>query len=214
MYPHKVITCRALYPVVRELLPIDTPLAVLEIALHLQPERLRTALNETIAEIEQEGERILLGYGLCGRALEGVVSRKSTLILPRVDDCVGALLGSKRRHREILSSCPGSYFLEPSWLDNELNIFTQLGKDLGNISYERRRQLLKIALKHYKYLVLLEPKGGDEEAARRCAGLAREYEMVFQRMVSEIGLVDRLLHGPWDEVEFVVVSPGTPIPLF
>ena len=214
MYPHKVITCRALYPVVRELLPADTPIAVLEIGLHLQPEKLRQALNETIAGIELQGVRILLGYGLCGRALEGVVSGLSTLILPRVDDCVGVLLGSKRRHREILSTCPGSYFLEPSWLDNELNVFTQLGKDLRNISLERRGQLLKIALKHYKYLVLLEPKGGDEEAARRCAGLAREHEMVFQRMVSEIGLVARLLHGPWDEAEFVIVQPGTPIPLF
>ena len=212
--PNKIITCRALAPVVEELLGAAEALTVLDIALHLQPERLRQSLCDAVAGLEQEGETILLGYGLCGRALEGVASSKSTLVLPKVDDCVGMLLGSRQRHRQILNQHPGTYFLEPHWLDTELNIFDQITKGLDHIPQERRKQLLKVALKHYDRLVLLASECPAGEAEARCRQLAEENDMNFCCLTSDLGLLDRLLHGPWDAPEFIVAPPGTPIPLF
>ncbi|MCB2191324.1 MAG: DUF1638 domain-containing protein [Deltaproteobacteria bacterium] len=213
-FPNKIITCRALAPMVAELLNSDEPITELDAALHLQPERLRQALLDAVAELEQEDETILLGYGLCGRALEGVQSQKSTLILPRVDDCVGMLLGSRQRHRAVLSERPGTYFLDPCWLDNELNIFEQMGKGLEHIPEKRRKQLLKVALKHYDHLVLLCSGQPQETAEARCRELAHEHDMQFSRLTKELGLLDKLLHGPWEEPEFIVAPPGTPIPMF
>lgn len=213
-FPNKIITCHALAPVVAELLGSDEPITELDIALHLQPERLRRVLMESVAGLEREGETILLGYGLCGRALEGVCSQKSTLVLPKVDDCVGMLLGSRQRHRQVLNEHPGSYFLDPRWLDTELNIFDQITKGLDHIPQERRKQLLKVALKHYDRLVLLAGEEPTEEAEARCRRLAQEHDMDFSRLTRELGLLDKLLHGPWDGPEFIVAPPGTPIPMF
>jgi hypothetical protein len=213
-FPNKIITCRALAPVVEELLGTNQPLTVLDIALHLQPDRLRQSLRETVAGLEREGETILLGYGLCGRALEGVVSAKSTLVLPKVDDCVGMLLGSRQRHRQILNDHPGTYFLEPRWLDTELNIFEQIKKGLDHIPQERRQQLLKVALKHYDRLVLLAGDRPAQEAVTRCRRLAEAHEMNFNLLTRELGLLGKLLHGPWEGPEFIVAPPGTPIPMF
>lgn len=213
-FANQIITCRALSPVVRDLLGSDESITELDIALHLQPERLRQTLMDTVGKLEREGKTILLGYGLCGRALEGVQSNKSTLVLPRVDDCVGMLLGSRQRHRKVLSEHPGTYFLDPRWLDNELNIFDQIKKGLEHIPEQRRKQLLQVALKHYDRLVMLCDGRPLEEAERRCRRLAQEHGMEFSRLTKELGLLDKLLHGPWEEPEFIVAPPGTPIPMF
>lgn len=210
----KIITCRALAHVLEKFVGTDNDLTTLEIGLHLQPERLRGAVSDKIGELERPGTTILLGYGLCGRALEGVFSRSSTLVLPRVDDCVGMLLGSRKRHKRTLVKHPGSYFLEPRWLDSELNIFAQMGKSLAHLPEERRRRLLKRALQHYERLVLLANRGYNGPALARCEKLAKDWDMAFQCMEIELGLVKRLLHGPWNEDEFVIATPGMAIPFF
>lgn len=210
--PKKIITCRAVAPILEDLLGTAEPLTVLDIALHLQPDRLRQALIDTIKELEAENTTILLGYGLCGRALEGVYSTLSTLILPKVDDCVGMLLGSRSRHRQVLCDHSGSYFLEPHWLDSELNIFTQFHKGFEHIPEKRRNQLLQVALKHYDRLVLLADN--DPAATEQCRKLAHDNNLQFVRMSTELRLLDKLIHGPWEEPDFLVIPPNTKISLF
>lgn len=211
---HKIITCRSLAPVLRDILGSDEQLVIMEIALHLQPERLRNALNEKVADIEEDGGTILLGYGLCGRGLEGVVSLKGRLVLPRVDDCVGMLLGSRQRHKQVMKDYPGSYFLETDWMDTELNIFTEMNKGMDHISKNRRKDLIRLALKHYKHLVLLSDENHDCKASLYCKDMAGQFDMTFLRVMKHLDLIEKLVTGPWNDDEFIVVPKGTPIPLF
>jgi len=213
-FPNQIITCRALAHIFEQLLGSDAPLSVLDISLHLQPDRLRRTLMEKVKQLEQDGTTILFGYGLCGRALEGVVSQKSTLILPMIDDCVGMLLGSRERHRQMLHDNPGSFFLEPHWLDTEMNIFEQINRGLEHIPQKRRRELLKIGLKHYDRLVLLADSETKGCASERCIHWARDYDLEFEQITRRLDLINRLLNGSWDETEFIVAPPGTPIPFF
>lgn len=210
----KIVTCRALAHVLQTLAGPDAPLTILDIGLHLRPERLREQLQITVAELEEDDSTILLGYGLCGRALEGVVSRRGTLVLPRVDDCVGVLLGSRARHRQVLAQRPGCYFLESQWLDTELNIFAQMDKGLDRMPAQRRKELIKAALKHYQALAMLGCGNGETEAAERCQALADQYDLEFIRLEKDLGLLGRLLAGAWSADEFVVAPPGQAIPLF
>lgn len=192
----------------------ETEMRVLEIAQHLVPEKLRARLMEEIAAIEEEGAYILLGYGLCGRALEGVVSARSTLVLPRVDDCVGALLGSRSRHKELVKKRPGCYFLEQHWLETELNIFDLAAKEPDRIPPERREEIMALALKHYTSLALLDSGIAAPEAEARCLEYAGRHALEFFRLQTDLGFLSRLFSGPWDEEEFLVCSPGQPIPFF
>ena len=169
---------------------------------------------EEIAEVEEEGAHILLGYGLCGRALEGVVSNASTLVLPRVDDCVGALLGSRRRHIDLLKQQAGTYFLEQHWLETELNIFLETLKGLERIPPDKRDRIARMALEHYTTLALLDSGDTSPEADTRCAAYAGRYNLTFIRLQTELGLLMRLVSGPWDEAEFIICPPGRVIPFF
>lgn len=173
----KLISCRAIAHILEPLLDDCVETVILDISLHLNPEKLRTRLLDTIADIEVTGMDIILGYGLCGRALEGVFSSKCRLILPRVDDCVGAILGSRNRHQTIMAKQTGSYFLEPAWLETELDIFHQSAKGLDRIPEERKSQIIQMTLKHYSKLAMLDHADVSPEAACYCQKLARDHNL-------------------------------------
>jgi hypothetical protein len=187
---------------------------ILDIALHLNPAKLRSRLLAEIAAIEQEGVDILLGYGLCGRALEGVVSQKSRLILPRVDDCVGALLGSRKRHQTFLVEQSGCYFLEPAWLGTELDIFNECTKGLERIPENRRSQIIHMTLRHYTKLAVLNHTGASLKAVSSCRRLARTHDLRCIELASDHSLLQRLAGGDWNGDEFVIAGPGEKIPFF
>jgi len=187
---------------------------VLGIGLHVSPHRLRAKLFEQIALLEEPGIDIVLGYGLCGRSLEGVFSSKSRLIVPRVDDCVGALLGSRDRHRQFQKDRPRCYFLEPHWLDTELNIFTEIMKGMDRIPVHRRNEIAKQALQHYDTLAVLCLEDPDPASVRRIDTHARDFGLQVLRLPADVTLLRRLVSGPWSEVEFVIAEPGEPIPFF
>ena len=212
--PHKLIVCRALAHVLEPMMPPDAVIRVMDIGLHVDLQRLKSRLLKEIADIEEEGTCILLGFGLCGRALEGVVSGRSTLVLPRIDDCVGALLGSRRRHKDLLKQNPGCYFLEQNWLNTECIIFTEIMKGMERVPPEKRENIVKSMLRHYNSLVLLDSGDLLPENESLCLDYARQYNLNLIRLKTELGLLTRLIKGPWSEEEFLVLPPGKAIPIF
>jgi len=210
----KLITCRALAHVLEPLVEAESEVRVLDIGLHVNPKKLRERLLKEIADMEEKDTDILLGYGLCGRALEGVVSASSTLVLPRIDDCVGALLGSRKRHKDLLKQNAGCYFLEQSWLTTELNIFREILKGLERVPAEKRERIVKLMLKHYNTLVLLDSGNLLPENESQCLSYARQYDLKLLRLKTESDLLTRLIKGPWSEEEFLVLPPGKPVPFF
>ena len=215
-YPKKfrLITCNALAHVLTPRLGPEVDVEVLDIGLHASPDRLRERVQQQVETMEEKGIDLRLGYGLCGRDLEGVRSAKTRLILPRVDDCVGALLGSKERHRRVLNEFPGSFFMDPCWLDTEMNLFSELGKGMDRFSPERRRRIIGLALEHYQAIALLTNGRPNPEAVRRCLNYAREYELEMRQLPTDLGLLNRLACGPVDERSFVITEPGQAVPFF
>lgn len=212
--PTVLIGCQALEHVLAPLAERCVTREFKKIALHLHPDRLREELNETVSRLEGEGVTIILGYGLCGRALQGVVSQKSRLVLPRVDDCVGGLLGSRERHRQVLNENPGTFFLTEHWLDTELNAFRQLLLETQNLPKEQQRRILRAGLRHYRALGLLDSESRSKQAQARIEQLAVEHKLGTLDFEPDLGLLTRLVWGPWRASEFIITEPGEPIPFF
>jgi len=210
----KLVVCRALEHILNPLVDKQTEIVVLDIALHLNPKTLRDRLNEEIERIEEDDVDILLGYGLCGRALEGVFSQKSRLILPRVDDCVGAILGSRQNHQQMISKYPGSYFMDPEWVNSELDIFVQVNKGIERIPVDRRSDIIKMMLKHYSKIAFLGEKDENTESFNRCQELAEKHDFNLISINPDYSLLHRLISGPWTDEHFVIAHPGEKIPFF
>lgn len=73
----KVICCRALSHLLEPLIDPMVERSILPIQLHLSHENLKNALQDEINRLEAPGFDLLLGYGLCGRGVEGVSSQKA-----------------------------------------------------------------------------------------------------------------------------------------
>ena len=91
------------------------------IALHTDQSvhdvNVRVNLLVQFDKIGDEVDVIILGYGLCSRGVVGLRTDKSTLVVPRVDDCIAIFLGSTAAYREQGMQEPGTYYLTKGWIE-------------------------------------------------------------------------------------------------
>jgi len=113
----KIIACATVMKEMRPLLPPEMRYEVLEAGLHINPGNLKQRLQQSIELVEPTADIIILGYGLCALAVVGLMSKRSTIILPRVDDCTAIFLGSGTEYLRQHSRVPGTLYMSKGWLE-------------------------------------------------------------------------------------------------
>ena len=119
-----VIACGVLAADLRHLAPTlgrEINLHFLPGGLHATPERLRIELQKAIDEISRSEapERIVIGYGVCGRGTVSLHARTVPLVIPRVHDCIALFLGSDAEYRRQFAAHPGTYYLSAGWVEEK-----------------------------------------------------------------------------------------------
>ncbi len=208
----KIIACAT---VIEEMLPFMPPglaYEVLDFGLHLEPENLKKTLQEAIDASCCAFNTLILGYGLCSMAVVGLKANGCTLVLPRVDDCISIFLGSKEEYQAQIKKAPGTYYLTKGWIEVADTPFDEYERLVTKYGAERADRIMKIMLKHYTRLVYIDTGRGDNqpyvEMARKTA---TQFNLNFEEITGSNGLTLKLLMGPWDDAEFLVVPPGETI---
>ena len=141
---------------------------VLEFALHRKREILQRALIQAARELRPYVDALLLGYGLCGNALENperLLDVDVPVFIPMdedhpVDDCVGLLIGGRTCYYAEQCRIPGTFFMIPGWTHHWPRIF---GEDFcGNDPATARRLFA-----HYERALLVPTPVMSEAAMRR-----------------------------------------------
>jgi hypothetical protein len=227
----QLVTCDMLMRPVERLAarsPHEVIISDLSASLHVEPLSLRDRIQQEVDRIEADDPlavAIILGYGLCGGATAGLRARSRPLVLPRAHDCVTIFLGSRERYLREQQATPGTYwFTEDNVKRGNALMGWQLG-DAGrsddiNATYrgyvekygQENADYLMEALgewqSHYERGAFLETGLAADEAARveaahESAGRGWRFEVIL----SDLGLIERLLAGEWD-ADFLVVPPG------
>jgi len=75
---------------------------------HEKPDNLRELIQNGIEEADKAGcyDAVLLGYGLCGNATNGITAGSIPLVIPRAHDCCTLFLGSKGKFIEYFGENP------------------------------------------------------------------------------------------------------------
>lgn len=191
----------------------------LEQGLHNEPDRLRRVLQETVDRLEDraEVEAIALVYGLCSRGIEGVRTRRCTMVVARAHDCITLLLGSRHRYARYVAEHPGTYWYSPGWNRHHLPPGPQRYEVL-RAEYEAKygqdnaaylMQTEQHWFTSYQRAVYVHLSVGatdaDRQFTRDCADwLKWEHD----EQAGDPDLLRRLLAGQWDEGDFVVLGPG------
>jgi len=202
--------------VLNEMLPFmlpDSSYQAIEPGLHLQPEKLKGVLQETIDDITADVDFIILGYGLCSMAVVGLQAAESTLVVPRADDCIALLLGSQENYKKHLKQEPGTYFLSKGWIESGINIVEEHRQIVERHGKEYAEIVKEMMFKNYTRLALINPGYRNAERYRQFARrAAEELGLRFEEIEGTTQLLKKMITCPWDG-DFVVAAPGHKISL-
>jgi hypothetical protein len=129
--------------------PLEVLVAVLELALHNRKNTLQQGIIEAATAMGHHVDALMLGYGLCGNALENpqelLADAGVPIFIPMdedhpVDDCIGLLIGGRERYYEEQCEVAGTFFMIPGWTYHWKRMFEQ---EFGNLSHEMAKRLFK-----------------------------------------------------------------------
>lgn len=196
-----------------------------KIGLHDRPNNLREHLQDLIDQTSAaDYDAILLTYGLCGRAIDGLVSRDVQLVVPRAHDCITLHLGSRESYTEQQNHHPGTYWYSQDYLERSgrygenMALGSVLPPDLNNTYEEFVRkygeenaQYLMETMngwqQHYTRAVLFETEFGvNDEIRRNAQAQANKNGWQLESIPANFQLIRKQIFGEWDQ-DFLVVPP-------
>ena len=215
--PVVIIACQVLQDLLGDLLPPDLAADVvyLDYGLHEVPAKLASQLQETIDRIE-EPSLIVLGYGLCGNGLRGIRAGIHTLLVPRADDCIALLLGSRRAYAREFESVPGTYYLSKGWLESGSHPQREYEDYVPRYGPEQAMWIMDQQYQHYERLVLVAHDQADLEAyrpqAQEVARFCERWGMRYEERLGSDQYVRRLIQVAAEldraDGDFLVIPPG------
>ncbi len=206
-----VIACATVIEEMMPHLPPQFKHEVLDFGLHVNPEALRSSLQEAIDRASQTAETIVLGYGLCSQAVVGLRANGCTLVVPKVDDCIAIFLGSGEAYRAQARSAPGTYYLTKGWIEAGDSPFAEYDSLAEQYGEQKARQLMNRILRNYTRLALINTGQYELERYRDyCRRTAKRFGLRYEEIPGSDALVRRMVLGPWDS-DFVIAHPGETI---
>jgi hypothetical protein len=208
--------------------PHRVEIEVLPRGLH-QPAEIRTRLQQRLeAHAQAPLDAILLVYGLCGQAAAGLRARAHPLVIPRAHDCITLYLGSRQAYNREVQQEPGTYWYSQDYLEASAGVnpaltlgvptggdpqalYLKYVEKYGQAKADRLMQVMNGWWAHYQRAVYLDTGLEDDsraQAAAQQAAVSRGW--AFESLPADLGLVQRLLNGDWEE-DFLVVPPGQEI---
>ena len=225
----KCIACEALARILYHnaaTTPHIVDIDLFELGLHNEPADLQKILQQEVDKVDAEKyDAILLGYGLCGKATEGITARDIKIVVPRAHDCITLFLGSRERYKKEFEENTGTYWYSADYIErtNDPDGTLSLGATtMGSVQNQYDEFVEKYGEENAKYL--MEVMGGWEKHYQRAAYIAYDFypsataerkaqedaensHWTYDRVAGNLVLLKKLLYGEWDE-DFLILEPG------
>jgi hypothetical protein len=163
-------------PILREFNPdgeahLEVLVRVMELALHNRKRNLQDGLVKAAKEMGRHVDAIVLGYGLCGNALqkphELLADAGVPIYIPMdqdhpVDDCVGLIIGGRDCYYREQCRVAGTFFMIPGWTRHWKELFK---KEYGKFDVEFTRRIF--GMSNYERSLLIPNPALDVEEMRQ-----------------------------------------------
>lgn len=200
---------------------------LLDQGLHRDPDNLRDVLQAEIDRVEpDEAEAILLAFGVCGNSTLGLAARHTPLVIPRVHDCIALYLGSLKRYQQEFDAHPGTYWYSVDYMERKTadgglgsglttdldDVYGEYVEKYGRDNADYLMEVMGEWSSRYTRAAFIDTGTGPGEHYEQMAREQAERRgWLFERKQGDRRLLERLLHGQWDDEEFLIVPPGQAI---
>jgi hypothetical protein len=229
--PIVILSCQVLEDLLERFLPegIAQQVTFMDYGLHRVPVKMAPTLQEELERIA-EPSLVVLGYGLCGNGLRGLKAGRHTLLVPRVDDCIALLLGSRSAYVREFEAVPGTYWLSKGWLESGSHPLKEYLEYVPRYGEEQAMWVMDQQYQHYERLALVTHSQTDmatyrpqaQEVARFCERWGMRYEEILGSDAYVRQLVDLVVgvargavdmehmssNGAQALKDFLVIPPG------
>ena len=216
LQPVVILSCRVLENVLAPHVRDGTTVIYMDYGLHRRPDTMARSLQEQLDELP-EPSTVLVGYGLCGGGLAGLHAGPHTLLIPRSDDCIAILLGSRAAYMEAFENNPGTYYMTKGWLESGNHPLAEYKTFAEVYGAERAERMMNMMYRNYSRLCFIAVDPADFDTygplAREVAAFCQErWDMEYEERLGSNALVQQLLAAPADiraaGDDLVVVPPG------
>jgi N-methylhydantoinase A/oxoprolinase/acetone carboxylase beta subunit len=225
-----LIACGVLAPDLKQIaakLNISLTMNFLPGGLHDRPDELRARLQDAVdaAAKAEHCDRIVIGYGICGRGTVGIKAPHVPLVFPRVHDCIALFMGSDRTYQKEFAKYPGTFYLSAGWyrekgspnehedrkiwIGSETLGCRELKEKYGEQGGNRIIDFFNTWHHNYQRAAFIDT-GTDnslkyEEQAKE---MAREHNWKYERIEGDLSLMTRLMTQLHSDEEILVVPSG------
>lgn len=195
--------------------------------LHLTPHKLRDALQVHIDKADEETlyDAVVLAYGLCGKATDGLRAGALPLVIPRAHDCITLFLGGRERYDKEFAACPGTYWYVQDYIErgesediplsigantvgDSEKLYAEYVEKYGSDNADYLMEVMGAWEEHYERAAFIDMGiGAGEAVADRALEDAKQRGWRFENLAGNLVLIKRLLAGDWDE-DFLILQPG------
>ncbi len=210
----KIIACAAVLEEMMPILPPDISYEMLDFGLHFRPENLKNTLQEAIDRSAKDADILILGYGLCSNGAVGLKAPETaTIVIPKVHDCIAIFLGSHDAYMQRLKEEKGTFFLAKGFIEVGDTPLEEYRRTVERHGKEIADRVMKTMFAHYKRILFVNT-GHNEIGKYRdhAQRVAKQLNLRYEEMKGSRVLINKMIHGPWDE-EFIVAKPGETITL-
>lgn len=201
----KIISCATIEDevnlVIHELnLKLDSEIKWIESKFHNNPGKLKVEIQNSIDSINENVDNILLLYGSCGNAMDGVKSDKYKLICMKVDDCFAMLLGgTKERIKD-----KGSYYFTKRYIESECSLWHDYCRCQEKYGNKKTEKIYKRMLKEYKSIKVIDTGAYNlEDILNKTKEIARCCDLEHQIILGNLNILVKALTKSWDE-DFII----------
>lgn len=179
----------------------------LERGLHEQPTKLKEAIQSTIDSID--ADYILIAFGLCGNALEGIKSDHARLVIPRYHDCIHMFLVTDDNPRPATRA--DCLYYTDGWFNSDMIMLRQYERFKEKVGEEKAKRVFKKIFKHYRGICLIDTGAAWREVALEQAQKSSDlFELEIFEEKGSHSILFRLFAHEWDE-DFIICAPGEAI---
>lgn len=197
---------------------------------HEQPGVMQEVIQAEINRVEQWNEirkkspgsfktydALLLGLGLCNKAVIGLAARSLPLVVPRAHDCLTLLLGSRERYEAHVRENPGNYWYSCGWIERMLQPGPERearlkAEYLERYGAENAAYLMEQEFAWQKQYRQATFVGSDPQRDQKYRHFTRECAHYlgwrYAELKGDLSLLTDFLNGNWDPERFLIVNPG------